>query len=465
MKFIAFLILLFPLSIIGQNYGLVIYPEHNGKIISQIISKQDSKYAVLVPFLSDNDDFEESNVCEINELNKLVNCKKLTDSCFYWNIILSYDSTSYIFAGVKTSGLFKIDSLLIEKRDLDFNLLQRIAYPCQSEPLTLPILKDGISYHIFFDLVFEDDKNLYEYVIPSDNDLTKIKLKLHDINNNVISSIKAYGNSFLALFLSGLALTDTSFTASIYLKDNIVYNQGSIIDAIDSGFIAFGSAAINNDPNKLGIIKYNMDLIMQKSDTFGAGIKSFEKPAVSIPLTKNFEYYYVSANIGIDPDFYNNHKPNFFFVGKYDKTLDRKWLKKIGGDRSYLVWGLESTENGGCYIYGLTRSIESNFESIPFIMYIDENGSVTSIEEQIPSYLDFTLLGNPGGNELKFNLEGSSSSFSYQVANLNGQIVSRGIGNPGINIVSSNSWPAGVYVISFTNNGTLIHSEKWVKAN
>jgi len=464
MNKLLILIFVLPIKLFCQNYGLHTFPEHEGKIIGQIINNNDYSYAILVPFINDKDKIEESNVCEINEFKELVNCKKMSDSSIYWNTFLTNDTLYYISTGYKITNLNKIDTLIIEKRDVKFNLIQKYLYYFNGETLNIPKYNDGTNFHIFLDIIDKYDDNFLEFIIPSNNDLTKIKLKIHDINNNIISSIITLNNSYLSYYLWGLAKTDTTFSNPQPLKYNILNSQGSIINAIDSGFVAFGSANIKNDPTELGIIKYNLKLEKVKIDTFGEGENSLEKPAVACPISKGASNYFVSGNIGFEADFYDNINPSYFYIGKYDKDINRIWLKKVGGDRHYVVWGVEASENGGCCIYGLCRSQETKYKTIPFIMCVDDNGSITSVEDKEIPYLDFTLLGNPGGNELKFMLAGQSEAINYKVSDLSGRLIFSGVGNTGLNTISANNWAIGVYIITFYNNGKLLHSEKWIKA-
>lgn len=464
MKSVLLLIIFSPCYIFSQNIGINIYSKQKGKLINQIITNSNKNLVLLSAFYADFDGFEKANICELNENHELINCINLSDSTIYWNVELSYDSTSYIFTGIKCSDIYKLDTVIIERRDLDFNLIQKYTYHTSTNAFTSPIVKFDSTYHLFIGLISEYNDNLIELIVPPGLNLTNTKIKIYDINSEIITYFKALkkADTYLGWYLTGIAKIDSSFLKPEKLADSILIRKGTIIDAIDSGYVAFGSAKTNKSYVELGIVKYDLNLKNQKSYIFGEGFNSFEMPAIAYSISKNETDYYVAANINFT--FYQDTAVNYLYIGRFNKGLDKVWIKKLGGDRHYLVWGVNSNKSGGCCIYGISRSKETNYNTIPFIMCVDENGSVTSIDEQIPSYLDFTLLGNPGGNELKFNLEGSSSSFTYQVANLKGQIVSSGIGNPGLNIVSATTWPAGVYVISFTNKGTIIHSEKWLKA-
>ena len=135
----------------------------------------------------------------------------------------------------------------------------------------------------------------------------------------------------------------------------------------------------------------------------------------------------------------------------------------MGGDRHYLVWGVDALENGGCCIYGMTRSKETDYKTIPFIMCVDSDGLITSTDEKADSYFDITILGNPGSSELKFVLGEFKNDLSYQVLNIQGQVITKGVGVQGLNTISSQNWAPGMYIIAFIHNGKIQHKEKWIK--
>ena len=297
MKTFLFILLFIPLNLIAQSAGFYTYPLQTGKVIIAILKDEQNTRVILNNFYSDFDKIEESTSCELNQSYEFINCKKLTDSTYYWNVSLSYDSSFYVLTGGKSSKLELIDTVIIEKRDLDFNLLS--IYKYHLPPLlfsTLLTIKDSI-YHIFAvpQLIYND--SLVEFILTSDINFSKTKVISHFLNNNYITYLKPLPelNQYIGWYSGGLAKTDNTFINPQYLDDKKLHIQGSIINAIDSGYVAFGGAKSIIDGTGLAIVKYNPDLHHVKIDEITEDTVSFELPAVSYSLVKNKTNYFISG--------------------------------------------------------------------------------------------------------------------------------------------------------------------------
>jgi hypothetical protein len=246
-----------------------------------------------------------------------------------------------------------------------------------------------------------------------------------------------------------------------------VFTYGEIIASIhQDGYVVFGKGYDESQGvgAQLTIVKIDSNLNFVKRVMFGEGSVSYDHPALTSSIDKDNHHYFVSAFKDISLTPYTSTDPKSFYVGKYDEELNEEWLHILGGDKHYFISGVKADGHGGCYVYGFTRPQEYNFQAIPFLMRLNADGMITSVENTQPEQYHITIYGNPGREAFRFGFLAAEQGYRLRLSDLQGRIIADMPVTGGVQEVAMHPHPAGAYIWQLYHPaGRLLDSGKWVK--
>ncbi len=449
-------------DLIGQ--GLNLFDEKEGLYFEIKLNNQFQQYG-LFNHLYDELDKGQSEFCELNSENKLVNCKNLTELVSYSTIYFMPDTL--LFIGASRGTQFNPDSLVIEIWDTEMNLKNSLKFAVTNALSSLRLIaKDSL--HIYCSsLTANSNIDFQEFIIPKDLDLTKIDHKYHKIPGEYISDLILNPDStgYICYMVSGIYSVDNQFKKLNKLDTLLTFKQGSVIDGINGNYVGFG-IALNPKAganSTFGIAKFNSEMELLAGDTIGPYPDI--RGAIFKSLDKDDSHYFVAGmdDIYIDP-YYITDK-NHIYIGKYDQNIKRVWFKKYGGDRRYILFGSYANGDGGCCVHGFVRDSATNYEVIPFIMCFNSDGNITSYQEQRPEQNKaFKLKGNPAKDQFILSNVSQQSNCVYEIIDISGRLVQNGIIEFTENVIGVSTLPPAFYnLVIKDQNGRMLQTEKLIK--
>lgn len=312
--------------------------------------------------------------------------------------------------------------------------------------------------------------NLKEFVFPKTLNLDSITQRFFILNGQYVSNIipDAEGTGYVTYYFSGIYHVDKNFNNINELDTFVNTHTGYIIPALDSGYVCFGSATDKKTKSyvELGITKMDKNLHYIKGDIFGEGPTSYEYPGMKIPIDADKDNYYVTGMIGIqDNNILLGKKSNYFYVAKYDKAINRIWLKKYGGDRHYGINSVYATGDGGYCIYGFVRDSVNDFVTTPFIMCFNEQGETSSYTVQYPPKEKlFKLKGNLIQYNITITNTNNAYGYGYELYDATGRIILKASLGLDESLIDSSSLPSGIYFMVIKDSRQAIkQTEKLIK--
>lgn len=274
--------------------------------------------------------------------------------------------------------------------------------------------------------------------------------------------ISEYSNDYLVFCFNGLHFFNSDSGES-YRADQVdVAIHGKSVTSIEgTHYITFGRAIEITD---LRIVKYDTALNMVKEVTFGMGENSYDYPAITSCIDNDSQHYFVAAVINSSFNPYTNTTPKSYYVGKYDADLESEWLHVFGGDRHFFISGVKADFEGGCYVYGFTRSAANNLQATPFLMRLNADGVLTSTWDPGSTDFSLTIFGNPGSDAFRFHFNAADASCKMVIHDMQGRLHSEIPVAIGYNEILTSFWPAGTYFYQLLqSSGTILERGKWVK--
>ncbi len=448
----------------GITQGLELFTGKPGLNFARKLDNESKQYG-LYNYLYDELDKGQSEYCELDTENKLFNCEKLTKKVTYSTIYFMPDTL--LFIGASRGIQFNPDSLVIEIRDTEMNLINSESFAVTNAlNSTRLIVKD--SFHIYCSSVTANPSiDFQEFVIPKDLNLKKIVHKYHNADGEYVSDLIVNSDSsgYICYMVSGIYSVDNQFKKLNKLDTLLTFKQGSVIDGINGNFIGFGVASNPKAGanSTFGIAKFNSKMELLAGDTIGPfnGIRG----AIFKSLDKDETHYFVAGmdDMHIDP-YYSTLKNNLF-IGKYDQNIKRVWFKKYGGDRRYILFGSYANGDGGCCVHGFVRDSATNYEVIPFIMCFNSDGNITSYQEQHPEQNKaFKLKGNPAKDQFILSNVSQQSNCTYEIIDISGRMVQNGIIEFTENVIGVSTLPPAFYnLVIKDQNGRMLQTEKLIK--
>ena len=264
---------------------------------------------------------------------------------------------------------------------------------------------------------------------------------------------------------------DLNFIKSFNVLKKYYFNKGGDIykDSINGGYIGFGECRSTPDLDMYDLVMVHINDSLELDSTLV--IHNFQKPdnvdyiGIEKTFIKSGKAYYGCGvwDLNVNLIFEIDTSANKMVVCKFGENLNLEWTKTFGGDRRYLIIGIMKHGENGIVLYGYSRGKEDDYVYIPFLLFIDENGNITSTDNPDIKY-DFTIYGNPGKNQLRINASCPDHNINIQVSDMQGRQVFRGKMQQGMNTYDASNWGNGTYVVNASGkNGKLLWATKWVK--
>ena len=277
------------------------------------------------------------------------------------------------------------------------------------------------------------------------------------------------------IYWSGLefCLVDTglNFVKSFSVPKKYIFKQGGDVykDSINGGYIGFGECRSTPDLDNYELVMVHINDSLELDSTLVIHNAQSKNNVDYIGIEKTFiksgkAYYGCGVwDLNVNLIYEIDTSANKMVVCKFGENLNLEWTKTFGGDRRYLVIGIMKHGENGIVLYGYSRGKEDDYVYIPFLLFIDENGNITSTDNPDIKY-DFTIYGNPGKNELRINASYPEHNINIQVSDMQGRQVFRGNMQQGMNTYDASNWGNGTYVVNATDkSGKLLWATKWVK--
>ena len=246
----------------------------------------------------------------------------------------------------------------------------------------------------------------------------------------------------------------------------MVSKDGNVIQAIDTGYVAFSKIYDTSYESNLGLglCKISPDYSVSKVTSFGIPLDDYAIPAINTCLDKDTSSYFFACHKDVELTLYTDTVKHLYYLGKYDKDLNQVWLKILGGDRKYLIAGIKADGHGGCYLHGMTREWQYDYVSIPFLMRFDPDGLISSAHDPGMDNFEFTLLGNPGRDLFRFQFLADRPGYTLHIVDIQGRTMISSPIQDGLKEIPTSWWPSGPYTFHLLGvDGSLITSGKWLK--
>ena len=156
---------------------------------------------------------------------------------------------------------------------------------------------------------------------------------------------------------------------------------------------------------------------------------------------------------------------SYFVLQKLDKQRNILWKKRYGKNGQYVMFGILSTSDGGCLMYGhrYTHDAPKKFEA--YILKVDGNGIMTS-ETAIPMpQSNITAYPNPSSGQLHFKKEDPSVSnrFDVNIFDISGKLIFQKRETDLTETFDLSHLSEGNYMYQIKSENTIVAVGKWVK--
>jgi hypothetical protein len=155
----------------------------------------------------------------------------------------------------------------------------------------------------------------------------------------------------------------------------------------------------------------------------------------------------------------------YFVLYKLDKNLNTLWTKRYGKDGQFVMFGLLTTSDGGCLMYGYRISHGTNKKFEAYILKVDGNGIITS-ETAIPiAQSKIIPYPNPSNGLLNFKKETPSvfGTFDLNIFDISGKLVFQKKGTDLSETFDLTHLAEGNYLYQIKVRDNIIALGQWVK--
>jgi hypothetical protein len=155
----------------------------------------------------------------------------------------------------------------------------------------------------------------------------------------------------------------------------------------------------------------------------------------------------------------------YFVLQKLDKRLNILWKKRYGKNGQYVMFGLLSTSDGGCLMYGYryTHDVPKKFEA--YILKVDGNGLITSTTSISMPQESIIAYPNPSNGQLHFKKEDPSvsSRFEVNIFDISGKLVFQKKETDLTETFDLSHLSEGNYMYQIKQQAQIISIGKWIK--
>ncbi|MBI9033278.1 MAG: T9SS type A sorting domain-containing protein [Bacteroidales bacterium] len=165
---------------------------------------------------------------------------------------------------------------------------------------------------------------------------------------------------------------------------------------------------------------------------------------------------FTHANIAIAPT------SNYLMLNKLNTSLTPEWQKFYGGDARYVLFSIKTTPDGGCIMAGSRYDWNTQYnERDIFVMKVDENGLITSINNEDFQVADAIVYPNPGTNRLQ--IQSAFPLKEIRMMDVNGRMVLQQPLNNLMDEINVSLLNAGTYIYQIIGRDGKVQHGKWVK--
>ncbi|MBI9033279.1 MAG: T9SS type A sorting domain-containing protein [Bacteroidales bacterium] len=171
--------------------------------------------------------------------------------------------------------------------------------------------------------------------------------------------------------------------------------------------------------------------------------------------------YYLGGSTHIDLE--NVPSPTYIMLNKIDTALNTHWQKFYGGDARYALYSMRTTPDGGCIMTGYKydyMNTQYNERDI-FVMKVDENGLITSVDNPDFQVADAIVYPNPGTNTL--HIQSAFLLKEIRMMDINGRMVLQQPLNNLMDKINVSPLNAGTYIYQIIGRDDEIQHGKWIK--
>ncbi|MBL7817320.1 MAG: T9SS type A sorting domain-containing protein [Saprospiraceae bacterium] len=154
-----------------------------------------------------------------------------------------------------------------------------------------------------------------------------------------------------------------------------------------------------------------------------------------------------------------------FILHKLNRDYSIKWTKRYGGDAYYEMYGVLTTDDGGCIMYGTRYDYNSVPKYDAYILKVNGEGLITS-ESSIPlSINNLHIYPNPSSGLVNFDYKEPLKDVQIRVIDTKGSLVHQvKIAEGLLPTLDLSFLNKGVYFIQIMEQNRLFAMTKWVKS-
>lgn len=378
---------------------------------------------------------------KINENGDTLWTKELTDLKdieISMGYIISADS-NILFGGIKSYSL-QPDSgkkLIIGKLGQEGNILWTQTY-------------DTSLFHYYSDdFRLSNDKGvLFTTDDPNGLELIKLDSSGNIEWNKAYNYTINYGNNKYGGIYTMIASNQISGSNSIYL--GVTTDVADII--ILESYIRIGLMKTNYKGEPEWNKYYGGDDFTRKEDEFRYITTTNDNHII---LGGNY-----NTQVGTDPP------DSDYYLFKLDTNGNVVWERRYGDSEKQFLFNILSLSGGGYLLIGYKISRDGSYEHDPYIIKIDENGNLNSIND-IPFFENqINVYPNPSPGEFTFYFPTNEGTFAQlEILDIIGKKVysTSNIGKYGMEKVDMSHLEDGIYIYQLFNKKGELFRGKLIK--
>lgn len=398
------------------------------------------------------------------------------DTLFGFNTIVNSNNSGYFLSGISGFPDSTRGSLMLLEVDNEFNKVWAKHYFLEdafSHSLTKIIpVSDG--YFAFGFIQLSITGGPYPLLCKIDNSGNLIRYHIYPDRapgvfeyafNPDKSRIWLFSTSNLdPINVASRAVFDTNFThlysEAIVAPDARLYTHHWKNDT--SFYLAYEANRTGSDfqDDELHIGLYDTLMNPIYENEFG-DYDSFDYPAWHTAISyQNPDSIFFAGTIGMYIGYPPQGYTNYIMLGQTDEQLQERYRQYIGGDGYYHAEFIKATRDGGCFL-GANRYNHTTLVNDAIFMKLNGQGElVYLVGQDVPSYR-FMLYPNPTTSQL--HIRTAIQEYSFSIRDMNGKLIHEGFSEDNKWIINVAHYLSGTYVISFTANGELIETHKFIK--
>jgi|GEM_PF-4163153 len=407
------------------------------------------------------------NILKFNKENQLVARTNfsLFNKNFKINEIIEY-SVGYKFFGSIENANDMTNSVWIIETDFDLNITFEKLVSIQEIKFSYYTL-DTLSGHVYISGSSVDETGLprIAYLIELDEDYNLIRYAydflpfpftyIGDIHVNSAQELYLYGQAGRVFLVDSLFNVITIIDEQADGDIDRLDQQGSMHISENGEIILTGryrTSPISMSEALLGILKYDSKYEKVNTQIFGRQDTADYAAAFESIAKNTDDGFYVAATSNVTAILASD-EPSWLLLTKFDEDLNLIWEKCLGGDAYYLLFGVEASYDGGCYLYGQKNKFNESDTVEMFFIKVDRDGQFSSVDYTQSITSNVKIYPNPASN--KVFIEGDTNGDLLTVFDTQGKAVHSTYLTGNLEEISLPYLSAGQYVFNIRENGNI----------